>query len=250
MMTKRIGVGLMMVVLASGNLLCASDFWNPLTWFQPNRAELLIVTGNYARSRLLAELIQRKTGQTILLVSPIVGGEELFTMPASSEAYVAEKKYFVDVVAALGPKKIVFLGDSDYLPAEYIEKVRNQFPIVVIAGDDWQKNAEAVATLFRLRSVPGRYQELTTAMDAALNTRPGLAAVATPTVPVEAPAPVAGTEPELVPLAETAAAAPAVADPATKKVTVQSASAPVAAGGTEVVPLEPVAPPRLAPPAK
>jgi hypothetical protein len=250
MMKKRIGVGLMMVVLASGNLLCASEFWNPLTWFQPNRADVLIVTGNYARSRLLAELVQRKTGQTILLVSPIVGGEELFTMPASSEAYVAEKKYFVDVVAALGPKKILFLGDSDYLPAEYIEKVRNQFPIVVIAGDDWQKNAEAVATLFRLRSVPGRYQELTTAVDAALGTRPGLTPVATPAVPVEAPAPVAGTEPELVPLLETPADATAAADPTTKKVTVQSATTPAAAGGVDLVPLEPVAPPRLAPPAK
>ncbi len=250
MMKQRLGVGLMLLLLASGNLLVASDFWNPMTWFQPNRSDLLIVTGNYARSRLLAELVQRKTGQTILLVSPIVGGEELFTMPASSEAYVAEKKYFSDVVAALGPKKILFLGDADYLPPEYIEKVRNQFPIVVIAGDDWQQNAEAVATLFRLRSVPGRYQELTIAMDAALNTRPGLTPVATPAVPVEAPAPVTASEPELVPLLETPAATTATADPATKKVTVQSATTPAAAGGVDLVPLEPVAPPRLAPRAK
>ncbi|MFA5206281.1 MAG: hypothetical protein WC708_17935 [Lentisphaeria bacterium] len=256
---KRLHLGLGALLLASCNLLCAGEFWNPMSWFRTDGADVLVVTGNYGRPRLLAELIQRKTGHSILLVSPIVGGEELFLLPASGEALVEQQAKYNDLLTFLKPKKIVFLGDSDYLPADYVEKARNLYPVVVISGDDWQKNAEAAGTLFHLRSLPGRYQELTTAMDAALNSRPGLTPVA-PAVDAAAASAAAATaaaaEPPVVepPVAEHLAEPEMAPDgtPAVKTVTVQGAkpAVPAAAGEAEIVPAEPVAPPRLAPPAK
>ena len=57
---KRLHLGLGALLLASCNLLCAGDFWNPMSWFRADGGDVLIVTGNYGRPRLLAELVQRR----------------------------------------------------------------------------------------------------------------------------------------------------------------------------------------------
>ncbi len=167
-----------------------------------------MVSGNYAKPRLLAELAQKKTGQPIILISPTDGGEELFMLPATGEALAEQKGKFVEMIEWLHPKQVIFLGDSDYMPAQYVELVRSRFPVVVVSGEDWVKNAESLAATMHLgKWLPKRYTELLKILDEAIVRRPltsmAPAPVAEPELPeataapaAEEPAPAPATEPE------------------------------------------------------
>jgi len=126
-----------------------------------HRASTLIVAGNYVRSRLLAELIQRKIKQPILLVTEKQGGTyDIYYMPYGPDAVSLERDNLVEFTDLLNPKRIVVIGDSTYVPTEIVSLFEDRFPSVKVDSPNWAKNAESLATLFRYRSLPRHFADL------------------------------------------------------------------------------------------
>jgi hypothetical protein len=141
---------------------CAAVQAGILDWWRGRRVDVLMITGNYAKSRLLAELAQFRTKQPVILVSPARAGDrdELYFLPSAPEAMSIEKPKFVEFVSFLQPKRIVVLGDSSYVPTEYLDLLRDRFPVLVVAGKDWHQNAQALAKIVGNSGLPKRYLEL------------------------------------------------------------------------------------------
>lgn len=222
----------------------AGSWWNPVpaiqSMFRKNRTDVLMICGNYARPRLLAELAQKKTGQPILLISPIAGGpEDLYILPKGSEAFTAAKNQFVEVVQTINPKQVVFLGDGDYLSAEYVDALQGLFPSVILPGEDWDKTAQALAKILDVgSSLPRRYGELCKVYDDELARHTlTVAPVAEPEVPSMI-APPATAEAVPAPAAPAVPAQGAVVVPAEAKAPAPEAPAP-AAPPAALVPPEP-----------
>lgn len=110
--------------------------------------DTIIVTGNYAKARLLAEAAQRKTNLPIILISNEADGEKLFYMPHKPEAReLSPEKYVEYIEFMLRPKRIIFLGDSPYVPARYIDCVRGNYPTIVLSGKDWVRNGQQLGKI-------------------------------------------------------------------------------------------------------
>jgi len=136
-----------------------------------NRVDALLVVGNYLEPRLLAELVQSKTKQPLLIVSPeAVGTTKLFFMPWDPPAHELPASDYLGFVSLLNPKQVVFIGDDVYMPRPYVDQLRGRFPIVTVASGDWQKDAKALAEMFGCRNVPKAFAEsLVKIMEAAAN---------------------------------------------------------------------------------
>ena len=136
---------LVLVVLV-GACVTAHGGW--FSGFGKRRVETLVVTGNYAKSRLLGELFQHQTKQPIVLISPEDGGrEQLFFLPSVPEAMAFEAAKFAEFVDFLHPNRVVFLGDSSFVPPTYIDQVRGRYPTVVLNSRDWMDNAKALGVV-------------------------------------------------------------------------------------------------------
>ncbi len=169
----RVRAGLAAVLVLVGACSApAGSFWsklNPLRYFSSKyKVHTLIVTGNYVKSRLLAELIQDKTGQPILLISPTSNGDnELYFLPKGSEAVPVEKAKYTEFVDWLQPKRVVFLGNARYVAPEFVNRLRDRYPVVQLTSDAWIKNAEAAARVFGSRKIARRYAELLPKVESA-----------------------------------------------------------------------------------
>ncbi|MFW6414164.1 MAG: hypothetical protein ACOCZS_02575 [Verrucomicrobiota bacterium] len=122
--------------------------------------ETLMVTGNYAHPRLLAEIAQGETNFPIILVSPEGDDERLYYLPPNDDAIALDKdKYleFIDVM--LDPKRVVFIGDEKYIPAQYIERVEEKYSTVTISGNNWLKNAEQLERIIKSSGLTKDYRK-------------------------------------------------------------------------------------------
>ena len=145
------------------------------------RVETLIITGNFAKSRLLAELLQHQTKQPVLLVSMRGGGApELFFMPRGPDAIPVEEAKLLEFLEFLKPSRLVFLGDRSYLPPAYYELLKSKYPALIVSSDDWHRNAEAMAPIFGLRSLPQLYAKCL----AELESTPAASATGTSAAPL------------------------------------------------------------------
>jgi hypothetical protein len=141
--------------------------------FGKRRVDTLLVTGNYAKSRLLAELFQHETRQPIVLISPEdVGRDQLYFMPTVPEAMAFESAKYVEFIDFLHPARIVFLGDPSFVPTSYIDQVRGRYPVVVLNSRDWLDNAKALGGIIRDRSLAKRYGSYFEKLDAAAGSVP------------------------------------------------------------------------------
>ncbi|MBN2452090.1 MAG: hypothetical protein JXR77_17010 [Lentisphaeria bacterium] len=174
-----------------GSLAVQAGFWDDINIFRRifprRRVETLMVTGNVAKSRLLAELAQHRTKQPIVLVSPERGGRaELFFMPSVPEAMVFEEAKYAEFVDFLHPARIVILGDAGFVPERFVDAVRGKYPTVVFNSKDWVQNASALGVLLRQRNLARDFAAYAEKLDAAVGGQavaPG--ALATPAAPPE-----------------------------------------------------------------
>jgi hypothetical protein len=121
-----------------------------------DRVETLLITGNYGRSRVLAELAQEKRKHPILLISPEAGGRnDIYFMPTRPEALALPEDQFLEYVEFLKPKRVVVLGDETYVPTRFLDQLRgSNVQTIVLNSKDWNKNAEALATIIQYLAAP------------------------------------------------------------------------------------------------
>ena len=114
------------------------------------RAETLLVTGNYVKSRMLAELFQLETKQPVLLLPGTKNrGPMYFLSPEKSVEINAED--FVRFVTFLKPKKVVFMGDESHVSSKYIDTLGDRLPVWSIRNGDWEKIAYSIGEMFGIK---------------------------------------------------------------------------------------------------
>jgi hypothetical protein len=120
----------------------------------------LVITSNYKKSRLLAELIQNATKQPILLL-PAGDQKGIYFMPKYGKLAqeITEDQFgrFIDFV---NPQKIVVLGDSSFVPRKYIDQIDKKMVVVQVNSKDWLANAKAVSTILDLHNLAYDYTRL------------------------------------------------------------------------------------------
>ena len=90
-----------------------AQWYNPMSWSwlkgkRAQRVEILIVTSNHIKSKLLADLIQYETGQPILLLPTGNETEDMFFLLPTGESDEINKTDFVRFVDFLQPKNVLF----------------------------------------------------------------------------------------------------------------------------------------------
>ncbi len=161
-----LGAGLVMTSGANAGLWSRLTALNP--WSRKNRPHTLIVTGNFGKSRVLAELVQFKTGQPILLVSPDGSGQDsLYFLPKGTDAMALGTDEFVEFVDFLQPEQVVFLGDASYVSPSYIDALGDRFPVLIVKSQDWVQNARALGSIMKCRRLPRHYSRYLLQLEAA-----------------------------------------------------------------------------------
>jgi len=122
--------------------------------------ETLIITGNYARPRLLGEQAQRKTKLPVIIVSREAQGDQIFYLPSQPEAMpIAVEKYLEFIEVMVRPKRVIVLGDAAYISARYVDPLRERYPTIILAGKDWVTNAEQLGKIIGYRRLRKHYHE-------------------------------------------------------------------------------------------
>ena len=143
---------------------------NPFKREGRTRAHTLMITGNYLDSRLLVELAQHRTKQPILLLSPDgFQNYQLFFMPPGSKAVAEPKEKFLELIDFINPKRIVFLGDTDFVPQSFIDLVQDKYATFILNIKEWQKNAEALGDLLKQPKLDRLYVDYRSRMNETNN---------------------------------------------------------------------------------
>ena len=161
------------VVVTTLNFASAnSDFWR---WTKPfvgpdKEITTLIITGNYAESRLLAELIQSENGQPILLL-PAAGQDQIFFMPPAKRAAALQvpADELTNFINFTGMKQILILGDDEYASPQYIDKISQNQVVWRVSGNNWKKIAASAGKLLNLTNLNKDYARLLNNVNSELN---------------------------------------------------------------------------------
>ena len=143
-------------------------WWNPVSWFEkkgPKRAETLVVTGNYVKSRILAELIQVRSDQPILLLPGKDGSETMFFIAPTDDTLEVKKEDYLRFINFLNPKRVLFLGNELYTPTEYVEPLKDRLPIWSVTNNDWKTIALSVEELLKIKHLGYDYLVLINQLD-------------------------------------------------------------------------------------
>lgn len=141
----------------AGLVFCLESSAGPISWFGRSPLwpwgwpDTLIVTGNFAEPRLLAEVAQYKTKQPLIVISPEGDGDHIYYLPyKKNEAIELTREEYVEFIETmLRPKRIVFLGGEEMIDPKYIEPVRKNYTSLVLKGDDWGRNAKQMGKIMR-----------------------------------------------------------------------------------------------------
>jgi len=158
--TRKILYGLAALAILTSSALAAGDGWRIFDVFQRNKAkriEMLIVTGNYVQSRVLAEVIQYATKQPILLLPTGNEKDIMYFLGPKMEALEIEEADYVQLIDFLQPKKVLFLGNAAYTDPSYIDTLHDLVATWVVNNDDWEQIAFSVEEMLQVRKLAFNY---------------------------------------------------------------------------------------------
>lgn len=161
-------VAMLMVIGAQGQ----AGWWNPKNWGKKKvrRFDTLIVTGNFVKSRLLAELIQLETKQPILLL-PGDDSEICYGLGPNADAIELREDQYLEFVEHIHPRRVLFLGNSRYVPDKYIELVKDRYAVWSVRNAEWETIAISCGDMLRLKDLAIDYLVLLEQMREAQRAR-------------------------------------------------------------------------------
>jgi hypothetical protein len=161
-----------------------AGFWDWSRPYQGPSKEIttLVVTGNYTKARVLAELIQGETNQPILLITS--EGGKLFFMPGKGPCLEVQDADFTNFVKMVNAKQILILGDLRYVPESYTKRMDTNQTVIRVDNKDWYQIAVAVGKILDKTYLASKFKTLNEQIDSGKLFNPG-----TRGTPVSASAP-------------------------------------------------------------
>jgi len=150
------------------------------TWdgpYRPNKGpdkaiQTLVITGNYLKPRLLAELIQVESKQPVLLLPSQPGGM-IFFLPSNETAMEVDSANFAKFLKFANPKRIIVIGDERFVPESYTRQIDPNLTVWRVKNKDWKQVAEDAEDLLRLNNLARDFKRLSDQIDSGRLYRPG-----------------------------------------------------------------------------
>lgn len=175
------------VVIAFSMIAVANaGFWD---WSRPyqgpsKEVTTLVVTGNYTKARVLAELIQGETSQPILLITS--EGGKLFFMPGKGPCLEVQDAEFTNFVKIVNAKQVLILGDTRYVPESYTKRMDPKQTVIRVDNKDWYQIAVTVGKILDKTYLAAKFKKLSDEIDSGLYSPGGRGATPAPaSVPLE-----------------------------------------------------------------
>ena len=143
--------------------VCISLSAAPWTTFGPKRKPVtLVITANYVSPRALAELIQYESGQPYLLLPAVDDADKsIFFCPRDNKNSIkipeAHLNRFINM---LGVKRIIVLGNNNYIPQKYVDMLDHNTPVMRVEGNDWYRIAEELNFMLNLSNLDKNFQKI------------------------------------------------------------------------------------------
>ncbi len=155
------GLAIVFSMIAVAN----AGFWD---WSRPYQGPskdvgTLVVTGNYLKARVLADLIQYHTSQPILLITS--EGGKLFFMPATGPSLEVKDEDFTNFVKFTNPKQILILGDSSFVPESYSKRIDPKQTSIRVDNKDWYQIAVTVGKILDKTYLASDFKKLNDEID-------------------------------------------------------------------------------------
>ncbi len=208
MMKKSAGYALTVTMALVSASLFAGSWDGPYRPHQGPDKEIqtLVVTGNYLKPRLLAELIQVETKQPILLLPSQPGGM-IFFLPSNETAMEVDNANFAKFLKFANPKRIIVIGDERFVPESYTRQIDPNLTVWRVKNQDWKQVAEDAEDLLRLNNLARDFKRLSDQIDSGRLYQPGASdglgvPQAAPELPSAPPVEPVAVEPVIEPVAE------------------------------------------------
>lgn len=160
-----------MLILGISMLVSASsfaDFQDVINWFRGPRKDIrsIIITSNYTKSRLLADLIQAESRQPYVLL-PAEGQKDIFFCPVNKKkpAFLLTEKNVMRFVNFAQPEKVYILGGTDYVPQHYVDQIDKKIQVILVPVKDWEAAANSLGDMMNLPNLSGDFDKLNRQVD-------------------------------------------------------------------------------------
>lgn len=210
------------LLTAIATFTISSAFAGSWNWTAPYKGpdkniETLIITGNYKKPLMLAQIIQHQTKQPYILL-PAKNDTHIFFCPGSIKkpALEVKEENLAKFISFINPQRVIVLGDTSYVARKYIDMVDRKIPLVIISGDDWNQAALTSGDLLNLTNLPSDYARLNKKLESGRLYKPVQKPKQTEEVVVTETVEVTETE---IPVQTAKPAAPETSEPAPGKVT-------------------------------
>ncbi len=141
--------------------VCFAGFWDPLKFWEDKRVDTLLVAGNYTRSRLLAELIQKENESPILLISPESSPKHFYYIADDKNATKYDIKRLEEFYQFVNPKATVVIGGEKYVGEKVIKMLdRNSAAHITFTSSNWASNARAAEKHFDISGLVKDFERL------------------------------------------------------------------------------------------
>ncbi len=178
----KIAVKLFTGIVVAFSMIAVTNagFWDWSRPYQGPSKEIttLVVSGNYTKTRVLAELIQGETNQPILLVTN--EGGKLFFMPGKGPCLEVQDADFSNFVKMVNAKQVLVLGDTRYVPESYTKRMDPKQTVIRVDNKDWYQVAVTVGKILDKPYLAAKFKKISDLIDSGLYNPGGRGATPVP----------------------------------------------------------------------
>ena len=98
----------------------------------------LIITSNNYESRALAEHLQVRNNQPIMLIPSNPNDQTLYISGPDQQLMKIDADRFYSFINFVGPQHIIVLGNSTYVPSSFVQKINPNIPKYVFDDNNWE----------------------------------------------------------------------------------------------------------------
>lgn len=119
----------------------------------------LIITSNNYESRALAEHLQVRNNQLVMLIPSNPNDKTLYISGPEQQLMKIDQDRFYSFISFAGPKHVIVLGNDTYVPSAFVQKINPNIPKYVFNDDNWEMIAWQLEELTGYCGLAEEYME-------------------------------------------------------------------------------------------
>lgn len=164
--SKQIKYFILTIVIAATTFTAKADLWDYLTPYQGPDKDIitLVITSNYVKSKLLAELIQNETKQPYILL-PSSRDKKIYFCPSRKKGLEIVEENLSQFIKFTNPKQIIILGDEKFVSEKYLKMIDKSQTVWVVSNKNWNEAASSIEKFLNLNNLARDFKRLSEEYD-------------------------------------------------------------------------------------